>query len=246
MNIALVTTAYNGYGRFADQWLGFIAEMDPKPTRVVIALGPDHGLTPTDLSNLYEKYSEILPDTCFVMVPNEKPLMGPMRNWAVRSAHTEWVMYMSIDDKIYPWAIKEFEKYENDADYISISWDSENMWQRNSNTTLHKAKTPQEMAELYHGKGFIIGHSPFRRSFWEKHPYADHDYPNAPFVADMVESGARFVKTEIPCTCYLRRLDSHAARLGRRRGTLDPKEKSQANRWKNNMQRRIKKYYGVK
>jgi hypothetical protein len=240
MNIALITIAYKGYGKFADQWLGFISQMKIKPDQIVIVLGEDHGLSHIEVLQLKEKYIDLPVKFIRTKLP---PLMGPMRNKAVRAAHTEWVMYMSIDDMILPNAIEVLEKYEKDADYISISWESSDEWNNHEKITLHRSKTPEEMALVYHGKGFIIGHSPFRRSFWEAHHYKDHDYPNAPFVADLVEAGARFVKTIEPCTRYLRRENSHSARLGKRRQERDPNEKRQANKWKNNMQRRIIKYY---
>lgn len=239
MNIGIVTTAYNGYGRFAIQWLDAIAHLDTPPAAVTIALGQDHGADIDELHR-FAKWAEI-PLT--IVVTDADPLMGPMRNAAIEETHTDWIMYLSIDDVILPNAIDEFKKYEADADYICIKWKSIATWNPRAKELIHNPKTPREMALQYNGKGFIVGHSPFRRKFWEKHPYKPHDYPNAPFVADMVEGGARFMKTEEPCTLYLRRLDSHAARLGRRKKTLDRKEKGWANRWKNNMQKRIRKYY---
>lgn len=246
MNISIVTTAYNGYGVFADQWLESISNSKTLPAKVIIALGKDHGLE--NHNELLDKYSML--DLQFHFCENVKPLMGPMRNAAVNQTETEWVQYLSIDDILLPDAIDEYMKVEAEADYICIMWQSKAMWRRSKILT-HIPKTPEEMATLYRGKGFIVGHSPFRRSFWEKYPYKPHDYPNAPFVADLVEAGARFVKTEQPCTMYLRRLESHAARLGRRGhgakiATIDLNEKQQANRWKNNMQKRIVKYYREK
>lgn len=243
MNIGIVTAVWNGYGKFIDQWLRAIDELETKPSAITIALGKDHGLTKAEESHLAEKYGHL---GVKLVHTDAEPLMGPMRNAAVEATNTEWIMYLSVDDVILPRAIDIFERYEKDADYICIMWESVATWRRGAKVITHKPKTPEEMALLYNGKGFIVGHSPFRRSFWEKHPYKPHDYPNAPFVADLVEAGARFVKTDEPCTRYLRRLDSHAARLGRRKETLDPIEKGWANRWKNNMQKRIRKYYRSK
>lgn len=244
MNIGIVTSAYNGYGKYANQWLDAISQLTQKPAKITIALGKEHGLEPHEITGLLSKYRDL--PLHFVQATATEPLMGPMRNIAIQHTNTEWIMYLSIDDVILPGAIDEFEKYEKDADYICIKWLSKATWRR-SKVLEHNPKTPEEMVRLYNGKGFIVGHSPFRRSFWEKHPYKPHDYPNAPFVADLVEAGARFVKTEEPCTMYLRRLDSHAARLGRRGGGgKDPIEKAKANRWKNNMQKRIRKYYREK
>lgn len=238
MNIGIVTAAYNGYGKFIDQWLDAINNLETKPQAVTIALGKDHGLY--SVTEMLNKYPDLPIKFHFTLAD---PLMGPMRNAAINKTNTEWIMYLSVDDIILPGAIDEFKKYEKDADYICIKWLSRATWRENSKVLVHNPKTPEEMAMEYNGKGFIVGHSPFRRSFWEKHPYKPHDFPNAPFVADLVEAGARFAKTEEPCTMYLRRMDSHAARLGRRKGGLDPIAKGWANRWKNNMQKRIRTYY---
>lgn len=238
MNIGIVTTAYNGYGRFARQWLEAIDKLKTKPTMVTIVLGHEHGLL--DAESLEKEYKHL--DLKIVRTVRE-PLMGPMRNVAVENTPTEWIMYLSIDDVILPGAIDELAKYEKDADYICIKWQSVATWRKGAKILTHNPKTPREMALKYNGKGFIVGHSPFRRSFWEKHPYQPHDYPNAPFIGDLVEAGARFVKTEEPCTMYLRRLDSHAARLGRRKSTLVLAEKKKANHWKINTERRIRRYY---
>lgn len=258
MNIGITTAAYNGYGRFADQWLRAISGLTIPPAQVTIALGVKHGLTLDDISTLTDKYRDLnlifVVDDEPVLGPDMKkypptaPLMGPMRNLAIAHTNTEWIMWLSIDDVILPGAIEELSKYEEEADYICIKWLSKATWNPRAKVMVHNPKTPEEMMIKYNGRGFIVGHSPFRRKFWEKHPYKPHDYPNAPFVADMVEAGARFAKTEEPCTMYLRRIGSHAQRLVTRGGVdeRDPAEKRLANRWKNNMQKRIRKYYRKK
>lgn len=244
MNIGIVTAVWNGYGKFVDQWLDAISKLETKPRQITIMLGTNAGIKHEEVVELLDKYPSINGVTKTVVEdPGLPALMGPMRNEAIRFTSTEWIMYLSVDDVILPGAINEFMKYEEEADYICIKWLSKATWNPRAKVLVHNPKTPEEMALQYNGKGFIVGHSPFRRSFWEKHPYKPHDFPNAPFVADMVEAGARFVKTEEPCTMYLRRMDSHAARLGRRKGHIDPIAKGWANKWKNNMQKRIRKYY---
>lgn len=244
MNIGIVTTVYNGYGKFCRQWLEAIDQLETKPNMVTIAAGKNHGIE--DAQSLLQDFGHL---NLLIVTNTEIPaLMGPMRNLAVQYTQTEWIMYLSVDDVILPGAIEELSKYEGEADYICIKWLSKATWNPRARTMIHNPKTPEEMVIKYNGRGFIVGHSPFRKSFWEKHPYKEHDYPNAPFVADMVEAGARFAKTEEPCTMYLRRIGSHAQRLVKRGGVdeRDPQEKRLANRWKNNMQKRIRKYYRKK
>lgn len=236
MNIGIVTIAYNGYGRFLKQWCQSIANLKEQPAAVTVLLGLKHGCE--DVTECLE----LLP-SLKVVYTNKDPNMGKYRNLAVSSTDTEWIMYLSIDDVIKPDAIRILKQHEDTADYICITWASIATWEDNPIELTHYARTPKEIVLKYNTKGFIVGHSPFRKSFWENNPYMEHDYPNAPFVAGLVEAGARFAKTTEPCTLYLRRLDSHAARLGRRKSTLVRSEKAQANHWKRDMMHRLQKYY---
>lgn len=241
MNIALVTVAYNGYGRFADQWLSYINKSTRKPSHVLIALGPDHGCT--NHEELLEKYKEL--NLQFHFVDNTQPMMGPMRNAAVSETEAEWIMYLSIDDMLLPEGIEELEKHEADADYICISWESHATWKPYAPIVPHQGKTPMRLAQEFEGRGFIVNHSPYRRWLWEKEPYMNHDYPNAPFLAGCIKSGARFVHTDVPVTRYLQRLDSHAARLGRRgRKHAKEEERRKAIHWKQYCKSVILEYFG--
>lgn len=231
MDIGIVTIAYNGYGIFLKQWCRSILALDTRPTAITVALGRNHGLT------------DAMRADCLALLPDLKivedmrvPTMGRLRNVAVRATHTEWIMYLSIDDAILPHAIGEYEKFEDEADYICIQWLTRGLGRRE---VCHYPKLPIEMAKLYRGRGFIVGHSPYRRRFWELTPYEEHDYPNAPFLASMVENGARFVKSDRPCTVYQRRPDSHARAVLRR----FREEKQKAVFYKRDMERRLEAYY---
>lgn len=240
MNISIVTVAYNGYGQFADQWLGFIAKSHIKPTKIIIALGYKHGLV--DHMALIDKYPEL--NIQFHFCEKIKPEMGPMRNAVVNQAETEWIQYLSIDDMLLPNAIGEFERVQADADYICISWESIATWKTHVPIAYHEGKTPERLAKEFDTRGFIVGHSPFRKKFWDLAPYRNHDYPNAPFVADIIKNRGRFVAVETPCTRYLQRRDSHAARLGRRGKALaDEGERQKARYWKKYLQDTMREYY---
>lgn len=238
MNIGICTIAYSGYGKYVSQWLKAVSELKTLPDEVVVVLGKDHGLE--NEFELFDVYPTL--KLKFVHAEEHRPLMGVLRNAAVEALDTEWVMYLSVDDVIMPEAIDTFKELEKDADYICISWMSTTTWLKDKPKMYHRAKTPEEMA-AYNGRGFIVAHSPYRKSFWELEPYEEHDYPNAPFVAGVIKNGGRFVKTETPCTMYLRRQDSHAAKLGRRKGSLIRAEKNLANKYKNYLKRVIVEHY---
>lgn len=233
MDIGIVTIAYNGYGQFLRQWCEHVAALTVKPTRVTIALGTHHGFTP------YQK------SMCTALIPNlnivqiRSTCMGALRNAAIEATESEWIMYLSADDIILPHAIDEYEKYEQEADYIAIRWIVRGLGLPDQEK---RSALPEEIAAGLRPR-FIIGHSPFRRSFWKLNKYEEHEYPNAPFVAAIVENGGRFVNTERPCTVYLRRPDSHSKGTWglRRRG-----EKRKAVAIRDNMEQRIAAYYGKK
>jgi len=237
MNLGICTIAYNGYGKFAKQWCQYIADLKTQPVAATIILGQNHGLTNK------KACLELVPYLKFVYAEDARPKMGIMRNLAVQHTNAEWIMYLSIDDGILPDAIDIMSEFEHTADYISISWLTTTPWIPDSENVHHLATTPHDMAVKNNGHGFIIGHSPFRRSFWQTNKYRPHDYPNAPFVADLMEAGARFAKTVEPCTIYLRRMDSHSRLLGRRMQAFDYREKKRALVWKADMETRIRKYY---
>lgn len=245
MDIGIVTVAFNDYGRFLPQWCKSISELWTPPSAVTVALGKKHGLTTEAL----EEARSYTPQLKVVRSVKVTPTMGNMRNVAVKNTDTEWIQYLSIDDLILPWAIDEYSRFAEEADFISIKWQSSKEWIPDSEVIEHQARIPEQMAKNHQGRGFIVNHSPYRRSLWENRPYLDHDYPNAPFVADCVEQGARFVVTERPCTHYLRRLDSHCGKnLGRRKNaeekpTTNRKEKKKANFWKRDSEKRIREYY---
>lgn len=201
LNIALVTIAYNGYGQFVNQWLGFLNNSKLIPSQVIVVLGHEHGCpNPAELIDKFPR----LPIQIFET--DEKPTMGRLRNVAVSKTNTEWVMYLSVDDMLLPGCLTEVSKVAHNADYISLSWITTGIGEPDRT---HYAVTPKD-CKKHRGKGFIIGHSPFRRKFWQKIPYENHDLPNAPFILGMLRQNARFEKISRPGTIYLRRPDSHS------------------------------------
>lgn len=211
MNIGIVTIAFGGYGKFLPQWCAYVAALDPPAADAVVALGKDHGVT----EEVRAAALELLPG--LKIVESTKDTMGALRNAAVNEANTEWVMYLSIDDGIHSNAIHNLSKHERKADYLSVSWNSIDTWKPDAPLNFHRGRHPSDMKRKSNGRGFIVGHSPFRKEwFYRVGGYEMHDLPNAPFVTAMVEKGARFAVVKEPVSIYLRREDSHASKLGRR------------------------------
>jgi len=210
MNIGIVTICYNGYGRFIKDWCESIARLTTVPDQVtIVALGENHGLGDINYFNILSKVPKVK-----IVYVKEFKNMGDARNIAVRETPTEWIMYFSADDVIVKDALEEFEKYK-DSDVIAISYLEESHWGQ-----IHQTRTklaPKNLTKeniLDWKKCFIIGHSPFRRSMWEKSPFIDGEdgeYPNYPFWFGLAKLGARFARTDKPCTIYRYRHNGHFA-----------------------------------
>ena len=215
MDISIVTIAFKGYGKFLRQWCYYMSQLNTPAKEYIAVLGSGHGCKDIEVCKA------LLPNLKVIYDDNQIPLLGPLRNKAIQATKSEWIMFLSVDDMILPHAIDEFKKVQKGADYICISWLSTEIGNFNK-TGYHKAITPIDMARAG-GRGFIIGHSPFKRWIWEAKPYQHHDYVNYPFLAGAIALDAEFVKVMKPCTVYLRRPDSHARRVLPRRS-----EKKQA------------------
>lgn len=225
MKWGMVTCAYNGYERFISQWLEAIADLNTKPDKIVIAAGLKH-------FELSDKATSVPFEIHKIRAPYN---MGKMRNEAVKRCETEWIFYLSVDDIVLPHAIDEFNEFDN-ADVIMIQWLTRGLGVPQAK---HKSVTPRQNSlnrKRRRKGGFMIAQSPYRRKLWEQRPYKEHDLPNAPFFADMVEQGAKFINGRTPVTVYLRRPDSHAR-------TELKKIKAQAVREKIAAEKRIDKYY---
>lgn len=207
MNIALVTIAFNGYAQWLPQWCRYVAALNPAPTQVAIAIGQNAGW-----ETVSDECQRILPDMTVTITDHNN--MADLRNTAIRSTNTEWVMYLSADDGIVPNAITILKPH-TDADYICVSWLTRDTWNPDEPDLYHQARTPEMLAKT-RGKGFIVGHSPYRRTWFNNvGGYDGGDLPNQQFVARLILNGAKFTAIDEPVTIYLRRLNSHARLLGR-------------------------------
>lgn len=233
MTISLVTICFNGYGRFLGQWLAFVSSMYPQPSEVVIVLGQNHGCI--DVSD----YKLIYPEYTFIEY-RKKPTFGKLRNIGIAKTSSEWTWFVSIDDKPHRMAIYTFNDVlliNRSVSYICAQWITKGLGER---IETHISPTPQQMAlELSQGLkgGFIIGHSPFKRTLWQQHPYKNTDLPNYDFLLHCVLNGAVFAQAHLPTTTYLRRSTSHSK-------TVLKSIMSKARKQKRILQRGLLEYYG--
>jgi len=153
------------------RWCESIHYLTRKPAQVVVALfGDNHGVT----DEIATQCQNLVPNIKIVNKGNHVNI-GCDRNKAVDELSTEWIMLLSADDIILPQAIEEFEKYDSkDIDVIACSYK-----QRMSNGDEQIITAPALLTKenIFRWRNcWIAPYSPFRRSFWKKTPYMDHEY----------------------------------------------------------------------
>lgn len=210
MDIGIVAMFYNGYGRFVPELCESISLMTKKPTQVTLgAFGENHGLENTDCLNLLKD----IPVVKLIYYKDFKN-MGSARNEVIKETPTEWIMYVDVDDIISQDAISEFEKYEEVADAIAVSYLEESDRNNSSQSIVKLSPVKLSAKDILNWREcFIVCSSPFRRCFWEGSPFLDDDeageYPNYPFWFSLARMGARFARTDKPCITYRYRHDGH-------------------------------------
>lgn len=200
MNIGITAVIYNGYGKFLNKFLESIHRLDTPPAMVTIVLGKDHGVPsgikwPTNLKVVYAE---------------EEDNLGRLKNFAVLHTETEWILGMSIDDEVLPWAFKEFQKHSKDADIIVSKY----LYMAENSICMHpKISKEVLLSKDYYinGSNYMHGSTPFRRALWEKHNYHESDCFNTLFWMDCAVDNARFKHTNIPCLIYNKWDGSHSS-----------------------------------
>lgn len=199
MKIGITAVIYNGYGKFLNKFLESIHRLDDKPAMVTIILGKNHGVEP----------GIKWPTNLNVVYADQEDNLGKLKNIAVWHTDTEWILGMSIDDEVLPWAFKEFEKHATGADIIVSKY----LYMAEHSVCMHpKISKEVLLSEQYYinGNNYMHGSTPFRRKLWEKHNYKESDCFNTLFWIDCASGGAKFSHTDIPCLIYNKWNGSHS------------------------------------
>jgi len=197
INIGITTIIYNNYGRFLPQWVNAINQLKVRPTQVTIVLGKNHGIPPAILWPVGVK-----------VIETEEEGLGKLKNIAMENTPTEWVMGLSVDDQILPWALDEFEKCL-DSDIIVCAY----LRLDNKSLCMHPRITKEILLskrQYLTGKNFMHGGIPFKRWLWEKHHYHESDCFNSMFWIDCATENPVFSSTPVPCLLYNKWEGSHS------------------------------------
>lgn len=202
MNLGIVTSFYNGYDQFLPRWARSVSRMRPKPAYVTMyASGPYDPVHKSIAKGLltHAGIRHIFIET------RDHQGMGYARNHAVRNCHTEWIMYLDVDDTVLPNALAIAERYADKADVICTGL---RIVGERKHRTLIYADTTREL--ILAGKHGSSSHSIYKRAFWVKAPYIEtNDYIEQPFWLGLAQAGATFIGTKAACTVYHARKDGH-------------------------------------
>lgn len=162
--ISLVTSFYNWYDRFLEQWLDAVLSAEELPDEIVLAVsGNDYDKKAIEKAK--ERLTGVVP---FSIVFCEHRGMGHARNKAVEAASSDWVMHLNVDDVLTEQTIKELKKaISDDVDIVvgNMEW----VGHARSNGV---RKYNLTIADFMNGR--TNDHAAYRKALWEKSKYIEY------------------------------------------------------------------------
>ena len=161
---SLVTSFYNFYDRFLDQWLDAVLSSSELPDEIIISIsGTDY-----DPKNIERASERLSGKASFRFVYSEHLGMGHARNQAVKSASGDWIMHLNVDDMVTPNAISNIKAaLSDDCDVIVGNME----WNGHSRFNGIK-KYPLTLDDFMQGR--TNDHATYRKSVWERSPYIEY------------------------------------------------------------------------
>ncbi len=198
-NITVFTIAYNGYGKFIDDWYKMLRKQTNPPKEIIVVLGKNHGYT---VRQPGIKYIEC-----------DSDVMGTLRNEAIKAKRFKKCLYFSVDDYLYPTAIMEIEKKFNQGyQVVGLRYfDSQVIGHKeNFNGT-------EEDIRIFTPRNSFIGEpGEWRKSGvpgWVAvngtYKYEDIEVPNYPYIFKLKQYELPMAITDEVIATYTRRKGSH-------------------------------------
>jgi len=206
MHLAVVTSCHN-YGRYLAEWAASIVAQTTRPAMVVVV---DNGSTDDSPEQIREAAAVL--EAAGLRVLTERIDLcnfGRARNAAVALADTEWVMHLDADDVLMPHALADVAELAESADVVSLGYERFGdlaAGPKNRTRIYRDLSAAEALASPVPASGV----SPFRRSFWERRPYAEDmqgGWDTALWLG-FAHLGARFRATKRPVFLYRQHADS--------------------------------------
>ncbi len=218
IDIGIITIAYDGYGRFLMDWFGSIYRQTKRPKEVVVVLSNRHNFSKKD-RDVIVKMGEMLKIEVKIIEEKERKSIGELRNIGIKEMKTDWILYFSADDVLMENAIEEIDRaraairsgsvIKEEVDVVALRYYQECYYERvKKETPLPERRKMKDWRKYYYNSGYIA----FKRNAWEESKYEKNDYPNFPFIFQLVYLGKRFSRTEKECAVYIKRADSHSGK----------------------------------
>ena len=225
MDIGIVTSFYNNYDKFLNQWVNSICKLKEKPTIVTIVQSGKR-YKQQNLDNARDILEKNNFNFIIVKIKKHR-CMGFARNWAVKHTDTKWIMYLDVDDTIKPDAITNLKKFEDKADVICGGLEIKSIGKKR-NFVKNKFYLGTSRRNILKGKYICSSHSVYKRKLWEKYKYPLNDeFCNGMIWLGFAKLGARFIGINKICTSYLRRKNGHYFRYTKKNKKKWEKQKKQ-------------------
>lgn len=197
MDITVFTIVYNNYGGFLDNWISNILKQTMLPKSIIIVLGKNHDVNLT----LLKKYDKIK------IVEFDSDIMGVLRNQAVKSIKTEWMLYFSVDDNLHDNAIKEIYSQSLKYDVVGLRF----IRQSKSGGKIERNSAIINHEDILRWKKYNIpGYFALKRKHKNKILYYENsDIPNLPHLFMLATLNLKIGLTNSICATYIKREDSH-------------------------------------
>ena len=186
----IITTAFNGYGKYIPDFLECVKKQTVKPDEVIIVLGKDHGA------------SEIKGAT---VLKTELECLGKLVNEGIKQTKKDdLVLCFNVDDILLPNAVEEIKKVK--ADVITLKYKTK------GNQFFHKGiySTPEiTMERIKDWQKYYMGPSGYLA--FKKQEVLNTDFWQWPLLWGAKSANKTIKETENVCAEWVIRPNSHGS-----------------------------------
>jgi glycosyltransferase involved in cell wall biosynthesis len=186
----IITTAFNGYGKYIPQLMESIKAQTKKPKEVIIVLGKDHGMTEKPKATIVE---------------TDLTCLGELINAGMKHVKDgELVLCFNVDDILLPCAVEEIEKVKADVITLKYLWKGTEFYEKGV------CGTPEiTMEKVADWQKHYMGPSGYLA--FKKRKVLDTDFWQWPLLWGMKAAGKTIKETDKPCAEWLLRPESHGS-----------------------------------
>lgn len=189
----IITSAFNGYGKYIPEFIKSVESQTVKPKEVIIVLGKDH------------QAPEVKTEVPLRLVKTELDCLGQMINEGMKYVDKdELVLCFNVDDILLPNAVEDIQKV--DADIITLRY----KWQGSEFYEEGVYGTPKvEMDKIKNWQEYYIGPSGYLA--FKKQEVLNTDFWQWPLLWSAKSAGKKIKETKKACAEWILRPSSHGS-----------------------------------